>query len=287
MKITIHIFCVTLLTLALIPELHAQDVAFAADAPQTASNPTPVDLPPNQGDPKLLTNYVEVGGSLATLTDSFGNFSGGYARTSIATGKHVVFAEINGQREFEDAGVYFAVGDTYNINEDWYASAVVGSSGGGFFWPRFRTDAFINKKWLERKQWITTVGYGYYKAKDVHHDQSFFLGTTYYFAKPWILEEGIRFNVSNPGKVFSPSGFVAVTQGSNKKHYLTLRAGFGEEAYQLVGPTALLNDFTSQTMTVTWRQWVGKNWGFNAIADFYHSPFYFRSGGIFGVFKEF
>lgn len=287
MKITIHIFCATLLSLAFISGLHAQDVAFAADAAQTPSNPTPVDIAPNQGDPKLLTNYVEAGGSMAGLTNSFGNFSGGYARASITAGRHVIFGEINGQREFGDGGVYFAAGDTYDFNSDWYASATLGSSAGGFFWPRVRFDGSINRKFLERRQLVANIGYGYYKAKDEHYDQGFSLGSVYYFGKPWIVEEGIRFNVSHPGAVFSPSAFVAVTQGTNKKHYVTLRLGFGEEAYQLVGQTATLNDFTSQTYTVTWRQWVGKNWGFNAVADFYHSPFYVRSGGILGVFKEF
>jgi YaiO family outer membrane protein len=284
MKITHQLFFALLLSFS---RLFAQELALSSPAAQDTAEQPVAGVPAEPANPKLLTNFIEAGGSLATLTNAFGSFSGGYARGVASEGRHILFAEINGQREFKDAGVYFAVGDTYNFNDDWYGSVVVGSSAGGFFWPRFRSDGFINKKWLGRKQWITTAGYGYYKAKDIHYDQSFFLGTTYYFSKPWIVEEGIRFNLSNPGNVFSPSTFVAVTQGNNKQRYVTVRVGFGEEAYQLVGPTASLTDFNSQTYTVTWRQWVGKNWGFNAIADFYHSPFYFRSGGILGLFKEF
>jgi YaiO family outer membrane protein len=242
---------------------------------------------PESADPKLLRNYVELGGSYLPLSNNFGHWSGGYGRGSIDQGKNVWFAEINGQHEFEDAGVYFAVGDTYTINDDWYAALTVGSSAGGFFWPRYRADAFINKKWLGHKQWITTVGYGFYASKDVHRDDSFYVGTTYYFSKPWIVEEGIRFNISNPGTVTSPSAFVAVTQGRNKQHYLTVRVGLGEEAYQLVGPTATINDFQSQTVTVTWRKWMGRNWGLNLIGDFYHSPFYVKGGSMMGFFKEF
>jgi hypothetical protein len=48
-----------------------------------------------------------------------------------------------------------------------------------------------------------------------------------------------------------------------------------------------LNDFTSQTFTVTWRKWVYKSWGVNIIGDFYHSPFYTKGGSLVGVFKDF
>jgi len=287
---------VLLLSFAVVPGIQAQDSApsgSSALANPVSANPEPAapqqpgaDLPPQLG-PKQLGNYVEVGGEYQVLTNGFGHWAGGYARSVLTQGNNIWNAEVNGQHEFGDAGNYLAAGDTYNFNSDWYASLTAGSSVGGFFWPRYRADGFLNKKWLARKQLITTFGFGYYAAKDVHRDHSFYVGSTYYFTKPWILEEGIRFNVSNPGSVFSPAGFVAVTQGRNQQHYITVRAGFGTEAYQLIGPTAVLTDFESQTFTVTWRQWVGKNWGVNLVGDFYHSPFYVRGGSSLGFFREF
>ena len=180
-------------------------------SPQTPGTDVPAAPVPE----KVLTNFVEAGASYRQLTNGFGDWSGGYARGVFATGKNIWNAEINGQHEFGDGGVYLAAGDTYNFNSDWYASLTLGSSVGGFFWPRFRADAFVNRKWGARKQFITTLGYGYYASKDVHRDQSVFVGTTYYFQGPWIVEDGVRFNVSNPGAVFSPAGFVAVTEGRN------------------------------------------------------------------------
>jgi YaiO family outer membrane protein len=267
--------------------LWGQDSVASAHADQGSTDQIEINTPPETQTIKLLTNYVEVGGSYLPLSDGFGHWSGGYARTSITQGKNVWFAEINGQHEFSDAGVYYAVADTYTISPDWYGSLTVGSSAGGFFWPRFRADGFINKKWLRRKQFITTLGVAYYESKDVHRDHTFYAGSTYYFTKPWIVEEGVHFNLSNPGTVYSPSAFVAVTEGHDKHYYITARVGLGEEAYQLVGPTATLNDFKSQTVTVTWRKWVHKSWGINLVGDFYHSPFYSRGGSIFGVFKDF
>jgi YaiO family outer membrane protein len=257
-----------------------------APEPDPAPEAVPVTTPA-EAQTKPLTNFVETGADYMTLSNGFGYWGGGYTRGVYEQGKNIWNAEVTGQHEFGDAGVYFDAGDTYNFTPDWYGALTLGSSAGGFFWPRFRTDAFLNKKWLGRKQWITTAGFSYDIAKDIHRDHTLYVGTTYYFTKPWIVEEGMYFNISHPGAVFAPAGFVAVTQGHNKQQYITVRAGFGEEAYQIIGPTATLSQFNSETLTITWRKWMGPNWGFNFVADYYHSPFYLRGGSTFGFFKEF
>jgi YaiO family outer membrane protein len=264
----------------------AQESASSDDPPQTTPQQTSTsEAPP--ASTKILTNYVEAGGSYEALSNNFGQWSGGYFRAVMTTGKNTWNAEVNGQYQFGDAGTYMDAGDTYVIDDDWYAAVTFGSSVGGFFWPRSRVDSFLNRKWLGRKQMITTLGFGYDHAKDVHSDHSVFIGTTYYFEKPWIIEDGVRFNVSSPGTIFSPSGFIAVTQGRDKAHYLTVNVGIGQEAYQIVGPTSVLTRFPSQTASLTWRQWAGKNWGFDFVTDFYHSPYYRRGGTSIGFFKEF
>jgi YaiO family outer membrane protein len=278
------IFLVALACTLLFKTASAQQDATSADPViqdnSTTQNPTPATE-------KILTNFIETGTSYESLSNNFGQWEGGYARGVVTAGKNIWNAEINGQREFGDAGVYMAGGDTYNFNSDWYGSLTLGSSVGGFFWPQFRTDGFLNRKWMARRQLITTIGAGYDMAKDVHRDHRFFVGTVYYFQRPWIVEDGVHFNVSNPGNAFSASGFVAVTQGRDKQHYVTLNVSFGQEAYQLIGPETVLSRFPSQTATLTWRQWVGKKWGFNLVSDFYHSPFYHRGGGSFGFFRDF
>jgi YaiO family outer membrane protein len=282
-----NIIVFSLLNLAVVGRTSAQQDPVSAAPIQSSPQQPGTTVPVAPVPERLLTNFLEVGVSYHELSNDFGRWSGGYFHGVLVKGKNIWSAEINGEHEFSGAGVYLAVGDTYNFNSDWYASLTVGSSAGGFFWPRFRADGFINRKWSKRKQFITTLGFGYYAAKDVHRDHSIFLGTIYYFQKPWIIEDGFRLNVSNPGTVVSPSGFVAVTQGHNKKRYITLKAGFGQEAYQLVGPSTALTRFPSQTFDITWRQWVRKGWGFNLVASYYHSPFYERGGGSIGFFKDF
>ena len=286
MSIRIHaLTCFTIIAIVLpsVPGVAAQEVD-----PQATVTPEFVATPKPKGSPeKQSTNYVETGGAYLLLTNGFGIWSSGYFRSVISAGNDTLNGEVEGQHEFADSGIYFAAGDTHNFTPDTYGSVTVASSTGGFFLPLYRGDAFLNHKFLARKQLITTIGFGYYAAKDPHRDRSLALGATYYFDKPWVLEDGIRFNVSNPGVVLSPSGFVAITQGRNKEHYITARAGYGEEGYQLIGPTNSLSSFRSQTITVTWRQWVGRNWGADTVADYYGNPYYSRAGASIGFFREF
>jgi len=150
------------LSIALAWRANAQQVVVPNDPPQSSPQTPGTDVPVAPLSEKILTNFVEVGGSYRQLTNGFGDWSGGYARGVLANGKNIWNAEVNGQHEFGDGGVYLAAGDTYNFNSNWYASLTLGSSVGGFFWPRIRADAFVNRKWSARKQFITTLGYGYY-----------------------------------------------------------------------------------------------------------------------------
>ena len=179
------------------------------------------------------------------------------------------------------------MGNTHVFNPDWFSNLSVGTSVGGFFWPRVRVDAFLSKKWLEKRNLVTTFGFGYYDAKDVHEDINFFIGATYYFESPWIVEAGLHYNISHPGAVTAPAPFAAVTYGRNKQYYLVLRVGIGREAYQVVGPDEAITDFASQVVTLTWRQWLTPQWGFKLLTEYYHNPFYQRAGFEFGIFREF
>lgn len=277
-------FITTLTLLPFAPRAFAQESV----AEGTNSTSQYLSVPKPKASPeKQLTNYVETGGEYLLLTSGFGTWSSGYVRSVIGAGNDTLNGELDGQHEFGDSGIYFSVGDTHNFTPNTYASIALASSAGGFFLPRYRADGFVNQKLLARKQLITTIGFGYYAAKDPHRDRSVALGTTYYFDKPWILEDGVRFNISNPGGVLSPSGFVAVTEGKNNQHYITARMGYGEEGYQLIGPANVLSSFRSQTVTISWRQWVGHNWGANTVADYYGNPYYRRAGVSVGFFREF
>lgn len=234
------------------------------------------------------TGFIEAGAGHHGLSQGYGDWSIYYLRAVAHASTDTVWnADMTRQREFGDEGTYFSLGATHTINPDWHTFLSAGGSSGGSFLPRFRADAFLSRKWLSTRRLVTTLGAGYYKAKDAHRDQSVFLGATYYFPTPWIVEGGVRWNESNPNSVVSRSQFFAVTQGREKDHYLTLRVGGGNEAYQPIGSSAALVDFPSDSVSLGWRQWLRDDWGLNVLAERYTNPSYRRTGITLGTFKHF
>src|ERR1700674_4847380 len=114
------------LSLTLAWSANAQQAIVPADPPQSSPQTPGTDVPVTPAPEKILTNFVEIGGSYRQLTNGFGDWSGGYARGVLVTGKNIWNVEVNGQHEFSDGGVYVAAGDTYNFNSDWYASLTLG-----------------------------------------------------------------------------------------------------------------------------------------------------------------
>jgi len=261
----------------------------AARAEETGQVSEPV--PTETGRMSLTlkrSTTLEIGLHRSSLTQGNPAWSGAFVKGSWQSNARLSWlAEISAQRRFDDQGVYLSLGANQVFNDDWYGTFFASSSAGGFFLPRYRFDAFLSRKWLEARQLITTVGISHINAKDEHRDLRLFVGSSYYFSAPWILEGGLYFNRSRPGDVHANSGFLALTQGRAGTHYLTLRYGAGREAYQLIGPDLTISDFASHSTSLVWRQWFHGGTGLNLRTEHYRNPFYRRNSFEFSAFQEF
>jgi YaiO family outer membrane protein len=230
---------------------------------------------------------VEAGVGAAQLTDAFGNWRSAYARGAFRLdGATVLLPEVVASREFGDRGTFLGLGATRTLNDDWYAFGSVGTSAGGFYLPRFRAAAALNRKLLASRQLVLNGGASYFESKDGHRDVAVSAGGAYYFAAPWIIEGGTNWNTSHPGNVHSQSYFGAVTEGRRGEHYLILRIGGGREAYQLLAPGSAITDFRSNVLSLTWRQWLTQRSGVVIAAERYDNPYYRRTGISLGGFWD-
>jgi YaiO family outer membrane protein len=236
-----------------------------------------------------VSGLVEGGAAYAALTEGYPIWNDQFLKASLQlTPDDRLSAEVSRQSHFGDAGVFFGAGYTRHFDDRWYGSLNIGTSTRGFFLPRIRLDAFLYRKWLERKSLVTNIGFAYYRSRDVYFDRALLAGATYYFDGPWIVEVGGRLNDSSPGGVRSLRGFAALTYGYDQRHFFVLRYEGGREAYQVVGTSAAgaLVGFSSQEASLTWRQWVLADFGLNLRASHYRGP-YRRTGLELGIFYEF
>jgi YaiO family outer membrane protein len=236
----------------------------------------------------LEANYVEAGLNYSSLTNGYDDWKGAFVRGSWQQNENNVWeGEVLRTNEYNAWGSYVSAGLTHTFNEDWYGSLFLGTSDGAFFFPKFRVDAFINRKLLQDKNLVATLGFGYERAHQVNADTSLYVGASYYFEQPVEVEGGIRFNRSNPGPENSTRYRVAVTYGRPFERYLIAEYDWGKEAYQYVTTDISIMNFNSRLLTLTWREWLAKDRGFALRGEFYQSDEYNRTGVQISVFKHF
>lgn len=258
--------------------------------PQGSSLPEISTLPGNLNGP----GYMEFGGDYFNLNDNNHNWADAYFNGVVSGGRNVFSGQFSRQDRFGDTGWYYSMGWTRAWSENWYTELDFGTSTvAGFFLPRARVDALINRKLLPRKQLVLSLGLGYDLSKIVapstiaDHDYRAQIGAIYYFEKPWLVQAGTTFTRADPGAIVAPSGYLAVTQGRVKEHYITLRASLGREGYEIFGPGQTAFNFAFQDYSVNWRQWMGPSWGFVLAAEHEVKPIYHRNGGTVGFFLDF
>ena len=230
---------------------------------------------------------VELSAGFQNLNAGFGNWRDVTLRGTYGLASHVLQGEVSFNRRFNKDGIFVGLSDTYTFNEDWYASIAAGFGDGAFYLPRYRLDTTLYKKWLPKKNLVTSIGAGQYRAPDGHTDNSLSLGLVYYFDTPFVAEAGLRLNSSNPGSIKTQQQFLALTYGRVKQNLVTVRHAWGQEGYQTIGTNAQLIDFASKESSISWRHWFAPRTGLSVAANRYSSPFYTRSGLNVGIFHDF
>jgi YaiO family outer membrane protein len=253
---------------------------------KNAQSVTPVAL----AQPALpqYGSYVEGGALYADLTANYQHWFNQYLKGVIQQDTNNVWvAEYLHGYEYGQKADYGIIQQTHNFNENWYGTFGAGISDNSIYVPKYYVGATLARRFLKSKQLITYFQAQAYWFRPVYKLEVLNPGLIYYFEKPWIIESGVYLNRSNPGRVDTAVGYLAVTQGRDKEHYLTLRVAWGREGYLPLISNAPIVGYPSIVATGTWRQWLGHHWGWNVIAENYHNRFYDRYSVSFGVFKEF
>jgi YaiO family outer membrane protein len=236
--------------------------------------------------------FIEFGGSYSHLSKTefatpFAPWGDAYLRGVMSRGSNALTGELIRQVRYSDTGWYYNLGWNRTWSPNWFSEVSAGSSTHGFFLPKFRTDALINHKVLPSRRLVLMAGVGYDKSKTVNTATRLQAGGTYYFERPFVLQGGVTWTRANPGPILARSQFLALTQGHDKEHYISVRAEIGREGYELIGPRATLFNFVIHNYSANWRQWIGTNWGVNLAFERQQNPSFRRNGGTLGIFMDF
>ena len=195
--------------------------------------------------------------------------------------------EVLQERKFGSTGGLLVGSYVLNFAEVWSVTPTLTVGHGDRNWAKARFDLEAARKWGEGG-WLVTRLASFAAAYDQdrqYTDAGWRLGLSAYLPWQLVADAGVSFNLSQPGQMRSHMPFVALTQGGEGSHYLSLRLAHGSEAYLSVG-TALTAQvvFDSSTASLTWRQWLGPRWGIVAQGERYTNPYYGRTtlgGGVF------
>ena len=231
------------------------------------------------------SSWIEAGGFYQPVTKGFGDWKGGYARAVIAGPSNVWYLETKAQEAFHDQGFYASLANVHTFSDRLYTHVSVGGGSGEYVLPDLRADGSISLKLGTSRALVATVGVTLVDAKAGFSDKAAFGSLTWYAQPRLLIEIGARFNSSNPGAVGSGRGTAAFTLGRQGQRLVSLRGSAGTEGYQLTGVASALRRFSSQEAGIAWREWIGLRWGSVLGAEWYHNPFYSRTGLTIGVFR--
>lgn len=232
--------------------------------------------------------WVGAGGSYYQLTHGYGRFEGLYLKGVFGEGSPTVWDwEVDHARMFGYEESYGVFGVTRTFAPRWYGYLSMAASTTSNVVPEDRIDASLSYKALTDKRLVATAGYTGIRFRDGHDDRSGWANLTAYFPAHWVAMAGHSWLTSNPGAVRAQRSFVAVSYDHSGSSEVTLRYGWGTEAYLPIGAFTALVGFRSHTLSIGWRQWLGPDWGTDLYAQRFASPYYRQIGGSIGVFYHF
>jgi YaiO family outer membrane protein len=233
------------------------------------------------------TNTIKFGMSQDKLTTGLANWRGSYVDLeSQLDNSDRMSLRLERAARFGENGRLGALSWTHDLNQDSYFTLNHTVTDQGNFWPISQTGLSLSEKFLEDRSLVGTLNIGRNISRNNYRDWLAGLSLAYYSKHRIVYEAGAKMNVSKPGSVRTTRGFVALTYGAARERFLSANLSFGKEGYQLTGNTVATN-FTSQSLTLGWKEWIGQDWGAEVKVVQYRNPNYKRLGVDAGAFIDF
>lgn len=240
-----------------------------------------------QGVDTSKTSSIKLGFSHDSLTANQASWSGSYMQVeSRLNPDNFVSLRLERANRFSDSGTLVAGSWTRDLSPSRYFTANYTWTNRGTFWPISQTSLGLSQKFLDDKSLVGTVLIGRNISRNDYRDWLASVSMAYYSKAGFVYEAGLRTNQSNPGSISTSRVFGAITYGTQGQRYLSATLNGGKEGYQLSGNTVATN-FSSQSLVLGWKEWIGRDWGTEVKLGFYKNSTYQRTTIDAAAFLEF
>lgn len=178
------------------------------------------------------------------------------------------------KRAFGESAQIFVASHALDLNALDRVSVAVSGSDALTIAARWRIDGQYSRKLGAQRDVVASLGAFASSTADGHRDRSLIGSAAWYFADRQVVEGGLRLARSDPGNRSAARVFAVYDWGAVGQDTVSLRVEAGREAYQTLGANTAVANFASQELALSWRRWLGQNWGFGWDATAYSNPAY-------------
>lgn len=235
-------------------------------------------------------NMITLGYEFSNLDRDIGDWQGEYLSGAFGISEMTSLnLNLQNAKRFKGNGHYAEIGFTHAFDERWSLSGKLGDGNG----PGFESAVYeVSGSYVAGESKRLTLAFGLGKTESADS-----IKTNYAIVSAnWLLTDHINADIGaspfksdgNDGR--SNASWLALNVGEDGKAQWSLRYDQGKQAsqnFRLLQQSFSREPIASESLSLSWRQWVSKRCGFDLAINTYNSDTYGSKGGSAGAFCSF
>lgn len=220
---------------------------------------------------------VEVTGGSTDLSNGLGTHTSSGIRLRHERPRDIWYLGVSRESRQSETGWLGNVSNTHTLSNVWTSHLSATTSTDAFFLPRYRFDGQLARKLGGPRAWVVTGSLMTSASRDEHSDVGAGFGVLRFLPAGFAVEGSVMWKRTMPEDFISRRQNAALTWYRPARE-VSVRAGFGEEGFQLISADSVLVGFNSHDVTVRWLEWLGPTTGIAVSGSYYKNPAFHSSG---------
>ena len=231
----------------------------------------------------LPGRWVEANALAQSVTNGYGDWQGVYVRGVRPSARDTWYLDALALRAFGEDGLQIGAAHRHDWTGRVFQMLGASVGSGASIMPRVRVDGALGLRLGAARRWQATGGVSYVKSVTELSDLAAIASLAWYAPHAVMIEVGGRYNTSRPGNIRSHRLSTTTVWTPSPRRTFSLRGIGGSEGWQVVRSGTTLQRFQSQEGALAWREKLTPSFAISVQGDWYHNPYYTRSGVTVGV----